>query len=224
MRYPAALAIVRELVRPERDTNSRKARRERWWQFGEKAVGMRAALAGRSRYIAAGRLAKRLNLAWQDAAVCPSDLIYVFAFDDDFSMGVLLSRAHGAWAKARDSTFETRLRYTPTSGFATFPWPSPTAPAARQRVADASVALLARRAEICLGRQIGLTRLYNELGDGAYQDLAALHRELDEAVAACYGWPTRMALDGNELVRRLLALNTEIASGARDYEPFAHLS
>jgi len=224
IRYPGALDIVRELVRPERETNPLKARRERWWQFGAKAVGMRAALAGSPRYVAIGRLAKRLNAAWQDAAVCPSDLVNVVAVDDDYSMGVLLSRAHVAWARVRGSSFKADPRYTPSTVFMTFPWPSPTLPAARLRIADASVALLARRAEICLGRQIGLTRLYNELGDGAYQDLAALHRELDEAVVACYGWPSRVAHDGDELVRRLLALNAEIARGARDYGPFAHLS
>jgi hypothetical protein len=191
-------------------------------RFGEKAVGMRAALTGLSRYVAAGRLAKRLNLTWQSVTVCPSDLIYVFAFEDDYSMGVLLSRAHGAWAQARDSTLETRLRYTPTSGFATFPWPSPTTASQRESVAAASVALLDRRTEICHDREIGLTTLYNQVDDGAYQDLTALHRVLDEAVAACYGWPKKVAQNGDELVSRLLELNAEIAAGDRPYDPFAH--
>lgn len=47
-----------------------------------------------------------------------------------------------------------------------------------------------------------------------------LHRQLDEAVAGCYGWPKKVAQDGNEIVRRLLTLNREIASGARPYDPF----
>ena len=110
MRYPAALDIVRALVRPEREGNRDKGFRAKWWQFGRPRGQMRAALTSLARYVAAGRLAKRLNLTWQSAPVCPSDLIYVFAFDDDYSMGVLLSRAHGAWAQARDSTFR------PTSG------------------------------------------------------------------------------------------------------------
>lgn len=212
--------LVRNLVRPERETNARKARRERWWQFGEKAVGMREALKGLARYVAAGRVGKRLNLAWQNASVCPSDLTYVFAFDDDYSMGLLLSRAHGAWAQARDSTFETRLRDTPTSGFGTFPWPFPTTEGQRESVAAASVALLARRQEICRDRQVGLTTLYNDVGEGAHNDLAALHRKLDEAVAACYGWPKGVAQDDGALVGRLLELNAEIVAGDRSYDPF----
>ena len=222
MQYPVALDIVRDLVRPERETNARKARRERWWQFGERAVGMRAALAGLSRYVAAGATNKRLVLSWQGTRVCSSNLTYVFVFDDDYSMGVLLSRAHGAWAQARDSTLETRLRYTPTSGFATFPWPSPTTSAQRDRVAAASVALLDCRTGICAKRMLGLTDLYNEVEEGAYRDLVSWQRELDEAVAVCYGWPKRVAQDDGALVRRLLKLNAEIAAGDRPYDPFAH--
>lgn len=52
MAFPAALEIVRERVKPLRDRNRRKVRRERWWRFGEAAVGMRAAIAPLSRYMA----------------------------------------------------------------------------------------------------------------------------------------------------------------------------
>jgi hypothetical protein len=222
MRYPAALNIVRRTVKPNREENNRRRYREVWWQFGEARPGMRRALIGLARYIAAGATGKRLVLSWQEMRVCPSNLTYVFAFEDDYSMGVLLSRAHGAWAQARDSTFKADLRYTPTSGFATFPWPSPTTASQRESVAAASVALLARRTEICHDRDIGLTMLYNQVDDGAYQDLAALNRVLDEAVASCYGWPKKVAQDGGELVRRLLELNAEIVAGDRPYDPFAH--
>ncbi|GGC51050.1 hypothetical protein GCM10010974_36400 [Brevibacterium sediminis] len=47
MAYPAALDIVRDRVKPVRDSNRRKARRERWWRFGEANPGMRAAIAPR---------------------------------------------------------------------------------------------------------------------------------------------------------------------------------
>ena len=81
---------------------------------------------------------------------------------------------------------------------------------------------MARRTEICHDREIGLTTLYNQVDDGAYQDLSALNRVLDEAVTACYVWPRKVAQDGGELVRRLLELNAEIVAGDRPYDPFAH--
>jgi len=65
-----------------------------------------------------------------------------------------------------------------------------------------------------------LTKLYNRVDDGAYADLVALHRRLDEAVAAAYGWPKSVAQDDTELVRRLLALNADVAAGRGTYAPF----
>jgi hypothetical protein len=78
----------------------------------------------------------------------------------------------------------------------------------------------ARRQQICAANNCGLTTLYNRLDEGAYTDLKALHCELDEAVAAAYGWPKAVAQDGDEIVQRLLILNREIADGTREYDPF----
>ncbi len=107
--------------------------------------------------------------------------------------------------------------------FETFPWPDPTTADQRGNVADVCRRLLARRSEICQAEQIGLTTLYNAVDEGAWADLKALHRDLDVAVAACYGWPASVAQDDAELVRRLTELNREITAGSRPYDPFAHL-
>ena len=48
----------------------------------------------------------------------------VGAADDDYSMGILLSRAHDAWAWARSSTLKGDLRYTPSTVFMTSPSPT----------------------------------------------------------------------------------------------------
>jgi hypothetical protein len=80
--------------------------------------------------------------------------------------------------------------------------------------------MIARRSEICLERQIGLTTLYNEVDEGAYRDLKDLHGGLDEAVAAAYGWPASVAHDPAESNRRLLELNRAIAAGEVPYHPF----
>jgi hypothetical protein len=56
--------------------------------------------------------------------------------------------------------------------------------------------------------------------EGAYQDLRKLHRQLDGAVAAAYGWPKSAAHDPTESNRRLLELNRGIAAGEIDYNPF----
>jgi len=58
------------------------------------------------------------------------------------------------------------------------------------------------------------------MDDGAYTDLKALHKALDEAVAACYGWPKKIAQDDAQLVIHLSELNRAISTGERDYDPF----
>lgn len=220
--YPAALDIVRLKVKPSRDHNAMQSRRERWWQFGSPAAGMRIAIEPLQRYIAAPRIGKRLLPTWQDTCVCPSDLVNVFAFDDDYSMGILLSRAHDAWAWAQSSTLKGDLRYTPTTAFTTFPFPAPTA-AQRDKIAAASTALYERRSALCVEHNMGLTKLYNLMDEGGFQDLKKLHKELDEAVAEAYGWPKSVAQDNVELVRRLRALNREVSVEGHPYRPFSPL-
>lgn len=224
MDYSRALEIVRERVKPTRDTNNRPARRDRWWQFGELARGLRSGTSSRHRWPVANRVGKRLTLAWCDPATLASDKAQAFAFDDDFSMGLLLSKAHDAWAWARSSTLKSDLNYTPTTVFMTFPFPDPVTDAQRDAVAAASVALLARRSEICLAEKTGLTTLYNRMDDGAYADLRALHKRLDEAVADCYGWPKSIAQDADAIVQKLVALNVAITNGERAYDPFGTLA
>ena len=58
------------------------------------------------------------------------------------------------------------------------------------------------------------------MDDGAFIDLAALHKSLDVAVAAAYGWPAGVAQDAAELVRRLTEFNRQISEGERPYNPF----
>lgn len=217
--YPAALDIVRERVKPERDVANREPNKTYWWQFERPRPAMLAAIAALERYVAANAQGKRILFTWQESATCPSNLTNVFAFDDDYSMGVLASRLHGEWARAQSSTLRVDIRYTPTSAFETFPWPRPSEEQ-REAIGELARRVIERRQEICAEREIGLTKLYNEVDEGAYADLARLHRELDEAVAEAYGWPKSVAHEPEESNRRLLDLNRRILAGEVDYDPF----
>jgi hypothetical protein len=217
--WPRALEIVRDRVRPSRLENRDRGFRERWWLLGRPRGEMRVAISGLDRCIAANRVGKRLYFVWFDTRWCPGDKIVVFRLADDFSLGTLTSSLHVAWAWMLSSTLKADLNYTPTSAFETFAWPQPD-DARREAVAEMARRLIARRSEICLERQIGLTKLYNEVDDGAYRDLRELHEALDEAVATAYGWPSSAAHDPQESNRLLLELNRAIAAGEIDYQPF----
>ena len=218
MEHAVPMQIVRERVKPERDLDP--VYRSSWWLLWRPRPQMRTALVAHDRYIGGTATGKRILFCWCEPWTCPSNAMNVFAFSDDYSMGVLCSSSHLTWARAQSSTMRTDIRYTPSSAFVTFPFPYPVTDAQREVVATASRALIARRSEICLDRQIGLTKLYNQLDEGAWADLRALHRRLDEAVAAAYGWPASIAQDAAETNRRLLELNRAIAGGERPYAPF----
>jgi hypothetical protein len=220
MKFATPLAIVREKVRPERERNRRASYRNRWWQFGEPCIEMRSTISGLQRFVLGLSTGKRPLFVWGEAGWSMNNSTVVFAFDDDFSMGVLQSRAHVAWAWHQSSTLKGDLRYTPSSVFMTFPWPDRATPEQRARVAQACRDLLEHRGALCVEHQVGLTALYNAMDDGAHEHLRSLHRELDEAVAACYGWEKAVAQDDAEIVRRLTELNHRISEGELTYHPF----
>lgn len=219
MEFPRVLEIAELLVRPDRMEGYQENYRA-WWRFARPLPGMRRAIASLDRYIAGTATGKRILFAWQDAWTCPSNLTNVFAFDDDYAFGVLTSAIHTSWAKAQSSTLKGDIRYTPTSAFETFPWPTSPTPASRARVADFAARLAAQRSAICLKHDFGLTRLYNLVDDGAFADLRQLHRALDEAVAVAYDWPVVAAHDSPTINRRLLELNRAVTTGEVAYGPF----
>lgn len=220
MQYPTALDLLRKRVKAEREQNRDRFRREHWWLLGRPVLAMRDALSPLPRYIAGVAQGKRILFCWCEPWTCPSNLTNVFAFADDYAMGILSSRVHGEWARAQSSTLEDRIRYTPTSAFETFPWPPAPTDGQRDEVGRLAAAMIERRQAICAGRQIGLTTLYNEVDEGAYADLRELHQQLDRAVAAAYGWPAGAATDTEESNRRLLELNRAITAGEIEHSPF----
>ena len=161
--YEAPFAHVRDHVRPRRAGNRRCAYAERWWLHAETRAGMRRALAGLPRFIGTVRHAKHRLFFWIPAGTLPDSALIVFARGDDYTFGVLHSRAHALWARATGTQVrerQTGLRYTPTTTFETFPFPRPS-DAQREEIAAAARALdLARRDALAPGRP--LTVLYTE--------------------------------------------------------------
>jgi restriction-modification enzyme MmeI-like protein len=220
MQFPEALEIVRAKVKPQRDQVRRTSYRKNWWRFSEPIRGMRTALQGLKRYIACPSVAEVGGaFCWVDSGAIATSQATVFAFDDDYSMGILCSRIHIAWAAAQSSTLENRRRYTPSTAFETFPWPNAT-DQHHDSIAAYAAAFVDLRAAICSKREVGLNRLYQDLDEGAHADLAAAWRDLDRAVASAYGWPTSAADDAAESNRRLLERNEAILDGREPYAPF----
>jgi len=220
-RWPCALALVRERVKPARDRSRRASRRRLWWQFGETAPGLRAALAGLSRCLVVPRVGRHLLISLQPTDRVLSEGIVVFARNDWFSFALLQSRVHEVWARQVASSLKTDLRYTPSRCFEAFPQPRPT-PEAHAIAARAGRALFSLRHELLTSRQEGLTRLWNRVCDPSCREpgVVELRRRRDDmnrAILRCYGWPDCDPTD-DDPTTRLWALNAERAAEERQGE------
>jgi hypothetical protein len=190
-KYHIPYARIDQLVRPERQKVNRKAHRDRWWQYGDRRPGLRGAIAGLGEVLVIARVSKSVMPVRVSTGAVMSDATVVFAVDSFADQAVLSSSLHQVWAITYGSTLETRVRYTPSDVFETFPRPEPT-----EWLAEIGERLDRERREIMLRRQLGLTKLYNlvndpELAGSEDPDIARMrqiHVELDEAVMAAYGW------------------------------------
>ena len=216
MRYPAALEVVREQAKEAREGSNSYSRNPHWWQFLWPRPDFRRAATDLPRFIAGTATASRIFFCWCEPGWRPSNSTNVFAVSSDYAMGVLSSPIHTEWARARSSTLEDRIRYTPSSAFETFPWPAASEDQ-RSAIGELAASLIHERQTICREEEIGLTELYNRADDGAYAQLADAGQRLDHAVADAYGWTADVACDPREANLRLLALNGQILRDEVDY-------
>lgn len=218
MAYPAALEHVRRHVKPMRDEHPKKREREQWWKPSRSVQETFAAISGLSRYIACPATGKRFPMIWCQPDWIPSNATSVFAFDDDWTFGVLSSRLHQRWAVEVSTKLRSDARYTKAS-FSTFPFP-PRVPDEVVRIESAAQKIVSLRSTYTEASGLGLTALYNAVDEGAYADLAHAHRELDQAVCRSYLWPETILDEPGLAHSALLDLNFAIANGSVAYRPF----
>jgi hypothetical protein len=143
------------------------------------------------------------------AAILPGDKMQVFAFDDDYSFGVLQSRPHLIWYQAKSARLKNEVdyNYSAESVFDTFPWPQVPSQQSVKTVAMAAREVLHIRKEVTPKLKGGLRALYYTLELPGANPLKEAHAVLDTAVTEAYGF----SKTGN-LLGQLLELNRSVAS------------
>jgi N-6 DNA Methylase len=191
-RYSLPLDRVRRTVKPERDRNSRKARRDKWWLFAEAAAGMRAAIADLENCIVIRQTSNTLMPVLVPADQVMDQTVIVFGTCSSFIFGVLSSGIHYVWAATHGlRTMAGILRYTMSDVFETFPLPQESA-----QVPLIAEALQRAQSRVMKTRGIGLTPLYRMVNDLNFEEandrelveLRSLQTDLDVAVMEAYGW------------------------------------
>ena len=226
--YPELFHHIQSTVRPTRVAaaaketarnqhalaNNPKARLNRhhqnflrsWWQLSYARTELIASLKKLPRYIVCSRVTKYPLFCFVPSRFRPSDSLTVFAFEDLYAFGVLQSRFHCDWFRARCSTLGTGWRYTSNTVYDTFPWPDPVSHIQRNKVEEATASLLQVREAVHQHLGVGLRKLYAQHQKTPIPALTDAHAALDASVAAAYGKES-----SHEPLAFLLALNQERA-------------
>lgn len=196
--FPHCLRILEERVKPERQKNSVATLRDNWWIFKRRTPELVEATSKHRRVLFHGFTSKYVCFGFVSPGQVFAGPHIVIALPAARCFAVLQSCFHEAWAFAYCSTHETRLRYAPSDLFETFPFPFPLKEPINGDGATEDLEVLgesyhAYRATVTRESRQGLTDTYNRFHDpdetaDDIQKLRDLHREMDVAVAAAYGW------------------------------------
>ncbi|MEX5636521.1 Eco57I restriction-modification methylase domain-containing protein [Parafrankia sp. FMc2] len=186
--YPDCYDQVRRLVKPERDQNNRKVRRDYWWHYAEKQPAMIEAIRGLDRVVVMAQVSKTVMPAMVSTRQVFDQKLVVFASGDEAFLVVLSSAPHYWWAQTRSATMKADLSYSPSDVFYAFALPE-TSPEMLNLGRDFD----SFRSAFMESRSIGLTKACNMVFDTACRDsdvisLRDFQRRIDEMVIRAYGW------------------------------------
>ena len=158
-----------------------------WWKLSWHREDLMSKIKTIKRYCVCSRVAQRNIFEFVSSSINPNDALMVFAFEDDYSFGILQSFMHYTWLKRRCSTLGTGFRYTANTVYDTFAWPqNPTLPQI-SKVAEKSKQLRKERTKILRKENITYRELYRSLELPGNHNMLKYHKALDLAVRAAYG-------------------------------------
>lgn len=186
-------SIVESRVKPERANHSEKRARENWWLFQRSRPELYTAIKALEEVLVTVLHAKHHCPCFVNQDQVFGHALGVFATDRRSSFAIMQSALHEEWARLHGSSLETRMRYTPTDCFETFPFPQNLCPAQQATLDEIGEAYHEHRRQLMLATQEGLTKTYNHFHDPACKDpgiqkLRDLHVQMDNAVRDAYGW------------------------------------
>ncbi|MGH3247322.1 MAG: Eco57I restriction-modification methylase domain-containing protein, partial [Trebonia sp.] len=158
--YPVCIDIVRRLVKPIRDRNKDKQRREIWWRFTRPAPELYQAIESLNHVLAFAQVSNTIVPVRIPTGQVFDQKCVVMAFEDLANLALLSSSIHTTWVMRYTATLETRFSYSPTDVFLTFPRPQLPAD-----LVSLGKQLDAARRNLMLSRAWGLTKTYNRVHD-----------------------------------------------------------
>ncbi|MEF2070649.1 class I SAM-dependent DNA methyltransferase [Consotaella aegiceratis] len=228
-KYPKTYQHLLETVKPIRDRNTERYRRENWWLFGRKNTDMRDSIENIDRYIATVQTSKHRIFMFVDASVLADQTLIVIGSDASWIFAALSSSLHTLWSLRSGGWMGVGNdpRYTTSRCFDPFPFPDPSE-ALKDKLRAVGEELDATRKKVLADHpDLTLTGLYNVLEKlkagaalsekdedvkqrGLVLILKELHETIDKLTVEAYGWPAD--LSDEAILERLVALNAERAA------------
>ena len=207
--YNGPFERLERLVKQERLNNSRIAHIP-WWQYERPRLDVYRDIFSHLRCFVAAATTKYLNFSAAPTNYVFLNTLFIFTTDRWDLYSVVQSTIHEVWARKYSGALKQDLRYSPSKCFDTFPFPAGIWQAANPALAAIGERYHEYRRALMLRLWLGLTDIYNlfhnrdltpaivakvsgkpgeaEAGYQGILELRKLHRELDEAVLAAYGW------------------------------------
>lgn len=209
--YPHAFSVIENTVKALWESDSDKSNTANWWWHRRRSEKLYALIKKYKSGFAVGFTSKVAKFAAVTSGQVFSNAL-VIVCDPRFSTyAVIDSTIHEIWAWKYSSTMgSSTLRYTPSSAFETYPFPTGLLKAEYHLLSEIGEHYHEYRRSLMHRLWLGLTDIYNlfhnrdltpaivakvsgkpEEAEAGYQgilELRKFHRELDEAVLAAYGW------------------------------------
>lgn len=175
--YPDCYRIIEEKVKLERLGKSKDIVNYPWWHFWRQRGELYKAIKNQSKVLVVAQTTKEMSFCFQPNGYVYSMMTIVFIFDKFNYFAILQSIIHESWARKYASTLETRLRYTPSDIFETFPVPQNRTPEIEIALENIGENYHNHRQQYMLKMQLGLTKTYNQFHN---QQLSVINDELTE--------------------------------------------
>lgn len=195
----------------ENKNSENKKLRERWWLFGRYSSDLYNKLQSLSSCFVCAVTTKHLSFSSISAASLFTHALFVIPVDRWDVFSVVQSTLHEVWARKYSGALETRLRYSPSDCFETFPFPGHLWETPSQLLVQVGERYHEHRRRLMRDLSLGLTDIYNlfhardlspelvakvsktptEIAGAGFDgllELRRMHVALDNAVRDAYGW------------------------------------
>jgi hypothetical protein len=159
---PQRVKIVEDKIKKGQELGVHDNRaKDEWWRYLWPRPEMRNALKSTNTVITVALTTKYLNFQLIDKNRVFSHAVGVIAIGNYGVFAILNSIFHEEWSRKYSSSLESRLRYTPSICYETFPFAENLTITYQKQLETIGESYHEHRRQLMLGMQLGLTKTYN---------------------------------------------------------------